>query len=393
MASILDHYKILGVGIGADLAEITISYKRLCRIYHPDVNADPQAEELMKKINIAYAVLRDKLRREAAFRERAAFSRTTRKYTASESRHNNTESSNTQAQSDEIAHGVVYSYFRAINSFDYNSAYNCLSAYDKQNIPKEGFIEWRKSVARLFPMREFIVETRSTPAVVTFNGTNGATNQIAKKFKVTVTEENLIDNTLNTGDVEKLVVLENATWKIYLGYRDVSELTRSFEERFETGQRRDVAKLFEEYTAGLHPPYNMFNLVGLRRAVSKEIYRKKRFGGALTFAAISVKAAGASAEGQEELQRLAAKTMTSMLRETDVPAYVGDGVFAIMYVELKKKNAQEIISRLARNIRENARVHFDGTAMVEYVYESVSGNEVADMNVLDSVLLKFLKKL
>ena len=390
MASILDFYKILGVSVGADLADITYAYKRLCRIYHPDVNKDPQAEEEMKKINIAYTALRDKLRREAAFRERAAYSRSSRRYASSDIRYNPPETRKSEADSDKEAFAVIHEYFKAISSYDYSKAYDCLCTYDKRHISKDSFVEWRLSVARLFPMRDFIVENKSTPATVTFNNELGL---VAKKFNVTVTEENLAENTTSTGDVEKLVVIENGQWKVFLGYRSVSELTRSFEERFETGQKQDVAKLFEEYTAGLHTVYNMFNLVGLRKAVSREIYRHKRFGGSLTFAAISVKAVGESAAGQEELQRSAAKTINSMLRETDVPAYVGEGVFAVMYVELKKRNAEEIISRLARSIRRNAGEYFAASATVEFTYESVSGNKSLDMSILDRVLRKFLKKL
>ena len=389
MASILDHYRILGVSVGADLADITYSYKRLCRIYHPDVNDDPQAEELMKSINLAYSVLRDKLRREAAFRERAAYSRSTRRNTGSEARYGNAEARKTPDRSDIEAFTVVYEYFSAISSYDYSRAYNYLSTPDKRHIPKEAFIEWRKSVARLFHMRDFSVDSNPIPASVTFDNEQSI---VGKKFRVTVTEENIAEEKTGTGVVEKLAVMENNAWKIILGYQDVSELTRSFEERFETEQKRDAEKLFEEYAAGLHPSYSMFNLVGLRRAVSREIYRHKRFGGALTFAAISVKASGNLAGGQEELERIAAKTMNGMLRETDVPAYVGDGVFAIMYVELRKKNAEEIINRLVRSIRKNAGERFDSAATVDFTFESVSANKTVDMSVLDRVLSRFLKK-
>jgi len=74
MTSLLEHYKVLGINVGAGIADVTSSYKRLCRIYHPDVNDDPESAELMKRINIAYSVLREKLRREAAFRERQSYS-------------------------------------------------------------------------------------------------------------------------------------------------------------------------------------------------------------------------------------------------------------------------------------------------------------------------------
>lgn len=45
---------------------IEAAYKGLVRTYHPDVNKSPDANERMKRINLAYAVLRnpDKRHRE-----------------------------------------------------------------------------------------------------------------------------------------------------------------------------------------------------------------------------------------------------------------------------------------------------------------------------------------
>ena len=390
MPTLYDHYKVLGVSYGAGIADVTASYKRLCRIYHPDVNSDPESEELMKRINIAYSVLRDKLRREAAVRERAAYYRTTKRYSDPDTQATWSDARKANAEAEKGAYTVIHEYFKAINSFDYPGAYEYLSSYDKRRISRESFIKWRESVARLFPMREFKVESSSTAAVVTFNNEKTLN---ARKFMVMVTEEDLADNTVNSGDVEKLVISENGEWRIFLGYRNVAELTREFDERFRNGLKRDVAKQFDEYYAGLCPEYNMFSLAGMRKAVSREMYRQKRFGGTLTFAAISVSDGSARGSGQEELQRSAAKTINNSLRETDVPAYAGDGVFVILFVELKRKNAEEVVSRLSKKIRGGAGVRLGGDADIEYAFETWSGGGFADFDSMNKVLKKFYKKL
>jgi len=60
-----DYYQILGIGRNADEAEIRKAYKRLALKYHPDRNPnDPKANEKMKEINEAYAVLIDPAKRE-----------------------------------------------------------------------------------------------------------------------------------------------------------------------------------------------------------------------------------------------------------------------------------------------------------------------------------------
>jgi molecular chaperone DnaJ len=59
-----DYYGILGVRRDASPEEIKRAYRRLAREYHPDVNADPAAQERFKEIGAAYEVLSDPRKRE-----------------------------------------------------------------------------------------------------------------------------------------------------------------------------------------------------------------------------------------------------------------------------------------------------------------------------------------
>ena len=54
-----DYYEILGVARDADEADIKKAFRRKARELHPDVNDDPQAEEMFKEAAEAYAVLSD----------------------------------------------------------------------------------------------------------------------------------------------------------------------------------------------------------------------------------------------------------------------------------------------------------------------------------------------
>jgi len=58
-----DYYAILGVTPAAEDVVIRAAYRALIRHYHPDTNPDPQAQERVREINAAFAVLRDPAKR------------------------------------------------------------------------------------------------------------------------------------------------------------------------------------------------------------------------------------------------------------------------------------------------------------------------------------------
>jgi hypothetical protein len=60
-----DYYAILGVPQNASLTEIRLAYRRQARMAHPDMNADPEAEERFRRINEAYEVLANPEKRRA----------------------------------------------------------------------------------------------------------------------------------------------------------------------------------------------------------------------------------------------------------------------------------------------------------------------------------------
>ena len=404
MSNLLESYRVLGVKVGAGMADVTTSYRQLCRTYHPDVTDDPSAEELMKQINIAYTVLREKFKRESAFRDRQAYTRPIRRYPQSAAPRQQVEDVGQQAaeayqqkaseraavsaNAEKEAYSVLHDYFIALNAYDYAKAYSFLSEHDKKHITPESFTGWRESVARLYPMREFKIAGGSSMAVVTWGDEK---TFHARKFRVIITEDDHIEGAAQSGDIDKLVINENGKWGVFLGYREIHELTRTFDKRFESRNKRNVEKRWEEYNAGLHPEYDMLNTVGMRKPVSLELYRQRRYGGSMTFAAISITQNEANSAGQEELLRSAAKTICGTLRETDVSAYAGDGVFAIMFVELGKKNAENIINRLIENIRKNAGSGLGAQAKIEYEFDSWSGNVYADLDNIKSILKRFNK--
>jgi DnaJ-class molecular chaperone len=59
-----NHYQILQVDPQAESEIIAAAYKRLARMYHPDVNDSPEASSKMKEINQANKILSDPVKRQ-----------------------------------------------------------------------------------------------------------------------------------------------------------------------------------------------------------------------------------------------------------------------------------------------------------------------------------------
>ena len=73
-----DPYEVLGLEEGSDAQEVRTAYRRLAKIYHPDVNSSPDAAAQMARINWAYRVAMEHARRERP-RYRADSNRTSAK--------------------------------------------------------------------------------------------------------------------------------------------------------------------------------------------------------------------------------------------------------------------------------------------------------------------------
>ena|SRR5690348_3398220 len=62
MMTLPDYYAMLGLPASATLTEIKRAYRRLARLYHPDLNGQPK-DGRIKQLNEAYSVLRDAAKR------------------------------------------------------------------------------------------------------------------------------------------------------------------------------------------------------------------------------------------------------------------------------------------------------------------------------------------
>ena len=349
----VDYYRVLQVRRGAGREDITAAYRRLCKLYHPDVNASPGAEELMKQINMAYSAL---LKKPVI--------------------PNAVSNGEVDLQS---AASCAQSYFSALLNSDFLKAYTYVSYHDKKYVTYQGFCDWRKSVQRLFIMREFSVKVAGGTFAYAVNDSQELT---AVTLTISISEKNTVTQSVEHYSIRKLAVLEPVGWRIFLGYRDFSEIAKVFENLSARQERGEMAKHWDEYCSVKCRDLNMLNLRGLLNSASPELYRYKRYKQQMTVACFRVKPASTTRrfDPSPEYIEIAAKTLVDSLRETDIAAYLGNGIFAVLFVELKKRHAamitQRIVSKLKIDIHKNLRMSisaecrhttYDGGVLADYV--------------------------
>lgn len=380
-----DYYRILRVRYGADKSDIAASYKQLCKIYHPDVNSSPGSEEIMKQINIAYSTLSDDLKRRAYNTRYAAF------YAPKTKRDKSYDADweNKQREMDDKrAFEAINSYFNALHSGEYEKAYRLLSGYDRRYVTVQSFCEWRKSVQKLFVIRDFKV--RSGEGFTKAPSKDGK-ESTAKKHYITITEKNTVTQKTEEYQVTKFAVKEYGGWSVLLGYRDLGEIAKMFEDLSAEQEKSKMVRHWEEYCHETCRELDMLSLAGLLKESKRELYRYERYNQAVTVACFRVGTASenTSAGSFTDLVEVAAKTISASLRACDIPAYISKGVFAVLFVGLKKKHARMITQRIIDKLKKNALLELNMGVHADCSFTAYEGGPLEDY--FDTFLKKEVK--
>jgi hypothetical protein len=325
------YYTTLGLKLGASAAEITAAYRKMSRQCHPDLNPnDPLAELKMKRINEAYAALTSTaltLSRSANSGSNAGF-----------------RGANAKAESAKRAQAVMEQYFTAIKDGDSLKAYSLISDYDKQYVTAQSFREWRDSVRRLFRVNAFSV---SAAEHIDHHPLRKGVHAEAIKLTVKITEQNRVTTETDRYPTQKHCINEGGEWRVLLGYRDLNEIARVFENVSSEQESGEMRKHWDEYCAEYCRELGILSKKGFVKAMERETYRAKRFKHSLVAAVYKMPAIAADNDAALEG---AADAVRRTLRLTDTAAYLGNGVFAALYPGLKKRNAALVTARLRERL-------------------------------------------
>ena len=292
-----DYYGILQVHSRAGNEIITGAYRLLSKIYHPDINKTKKAEDMMKRINIAYSILSDKRKRaqydvECSRRARGIFSLTAASGAWSPAGPGTAPASEAASPDIEKAFEQIVNYYRHIKNGDFDAAYECISTYDKSRIKKADFSSWREAVAKTSELRSFEIEfykkhnLMRAPKKI-FN--------VAYEFTIKICERDVATNNFTDNKTTKTAVCENGVYGVYLGYSGVKPFIAEYKRRGDNAV--DAKAMLECWTRdqALHDQATgMLNLEGFLEAAETEVSRYKRHGSVFSIAVFEARRAQAA---------------------------------------------------------------------------------------------------
>lgn len=209
-----DYYYILEVHMLAGEDAIKNSYRRLCKLHHPDNGCET---EYLNKLNEAYEVLADE-------NKRKEYNKYWKKiYMPNENILNDFSEAVVYENIFRPLKKIVNEYMFLIKNKDYETAYTLLSKENKDKIFKKDFITWQKLIGEIYFLIDYQCVTEDFGRDVT--------------MKIKVTELNLLVNRVEEDVFLRKLVYENFEWKILLNDIDVKNIIRKYKRIIEINKK------------------------------------------------------------------------------------------------------------------------------------------------------------
>ena len=359
-----DFYSILQVHNRAEPEIIDSAYRRLSKKYHPDINKSKTAEEIMKRINIAYDTLSNTRKRSlydvtwsAKMNPARAtnFYRnesTTQKQTAGNAYYGGFGTAATRRQPADKAAEILQKYYNSILNKDFQAAYTCISKYDRKNIKIKDFIQWQTAVSETVELREVQVAFYKKH----FNKRMGGTvfNEIGE-YNVHIYERDLSNGKFYDYTATKSVVRDDVNWGVYLGYQNV----RLFKEKFKNQGKVsvDTDRAMEhwlEYQSKHDELTGLLNQRGFLEFTEREVIRSKRYASAFTIALFEIAHHG-NRQREDQYDELIKKIgvyLVKTFRKVDIVARWNDSKFIVLLVETDMNRAVKVVNRICVGFNE-----------------------------------------
>ncbi len=338
-----DYYKVLQVHFMAEPEIIKSAYLRLSKKYHPDVNPSETAEARMKAINRAFEVLSDPVsRKQYLVRWMENYSLLNGARQASKPIH-------PLDFSVEPGKRVLLTYLSHISKGAYGAAFELLSDHDKRNIPLTDFIKWQTLVAEVFELVHYECELQEIYTNVLLKGSFFDT---VVELKVKVRENNHLMGRHEEDEFVKCVVLENESWRVFLGYTELGTVIRRFDTLANLKKTRPVHRITLKKYPALNSVSGALKRKEFQEKASCEQMRFNRYGNRFSMIYCNFDLSDIGAEDREEVIREAGVIIASKIRELDVCCRWKENTFAVLLPETDQSSARKTASKIKRAIEE-----------------------------------------
>jgi len=361
MTGFMDYYEVLQVQPFAIVEVIESAYKKLCKKHHPDLASNSEGDDMIKKLNRAYGVLKDETSRQEYDME-------WRKHTQNNSlqRHQTHKYSNSHTypgsgihnQSHTHIQPYVYGtrhdtgataavdsaiktmkkYFTYLKSEFYRDAYDLLCDSDRRKISFRQFRKWQQSVADAYKILSFdiaqaeyfddyLLEDRGLCRVV--------------RIRLHLQEETLATFEKTWLTIQKLAIFDKHDWYIHLGYSNVRSLSRKIRENQENAG-----------VAAKDKPIQIKGLLTKNEFLSRaelEAERYNRYGNDFVIGVLRV-------PGDWKAVNESGAILLRELRKLDALCHLKEGTYAILLAETRLDSAQILCERLKETLNEDRTV-------------------------------------
>lgn len=324
-----DYYKILQVHYDASPEVIRGAYKNLCKSYHPDSGrAD---SDHMALLNEAYTTLSN-----AASR---------RDYHKKWLEQNTNASAYVHKKDDKlivfsdptvsVATETMETFFHHLHIRDWGTAYTLLTAEDKDHVSLDEFADWREAIELCSRMQSYKILVLRT---LTDFCLDSLTYRHGVEFQVSIVELDSLTGETSTETVRKYAVYDGASWRIWLGSRNVKSATLRFRMLAEKNKNIDPMAVYHNALSRIDALTGLLSEEGFYEDAEKEASRSKRYKNPITLLAFRVLCDNKDRETACLCQL--ASVIKSNCRSTDLVGRIGNNHIVCLLTETRRYSGE-----------------------------------------------------
>jgi diguanylate cyclase (GGDEF)-like protein len=363
-----DYYKILQVHFMAEPEVIESAYKRLSKKYHPDVNKAIYAEETMKLINKAYSILSDPIAR------KQYFIRWIEKYSGLNRIQEGHYATLHVDFSSESIKSVLVEYLDLILKRKFDLAFELISESDKKNISKKEFIKWQTVVSEVFELKSHECFIKSAYSDIKIKHCFFET---VVDFRVRVIEMNKVMDRLEEDEFSKSIVLENNTWHVFLGYKDLGAIISKFDGLVNLKNQRLANRKKFQKQSDIDFVTGLLNKKSFTEKSENEQIRHNRYGNVFSIILCEIDDCDNWSEIRYNAVRQVAEVINSSLRSLDLSCRWKGKKFIILLPETSSASASKVACKIQKKVCQmtdnQARYYFSMSFIVaQQAYDSLN---------------------